>query len=120
MPYWIHAKLKDGASSVGVETAKDALAKLAELEHTRGDRHGLIGHGHTTGDPAGRFKSGPVRSLRLMADREWQRKFEEPISLPDGRALVTLHDADECIANVASSIFDPDGHRQSGRNSLCR
>ena len=34
MPYWIHAKLKDGASSVGVETAKDALAKLAESEHT--------------------------------------------------------------------------------------
>ena len=34
MRYWIHAKLKDGASSVGVETAKDALAKLAESEHT--------------------------------------------------------------------------------------
>ena len=34
MPYWIHAKLKDGASSVGVETAKDALAKLAESEDT--------------------------------------------------------------------------------------
>ena len=34
-----------------------------------------------------------------MADREWQRKFEEPISLPDGRALVTLHDADEYIDN---------------------
>ena len=40
-----------------------------------------------------------------MADREWQRKFEEPISLPDGRARVTLHDAYECIANVASSIL---------------
>ena len=25
MPYWIHVKLKDGAYSVGVETAKDAL-----------------------------------------------------------------------------------------------
>jgi hypothetical protein len=37
MPYWIHAKIKDGAFSVVVETAKDALAKLAELaesEHT--------------------------------------------------------------------------------------
>lgn len=31
MPYWIHAKIKDGAFSVVVETAKDALAKLAEL-----------------------------------------------------------------------------------------
>ena len=37
MPYWIHAKIKGGAFSVVVETAKDALAKLAELgesEHT--------------------------------------------------------------------------------------
>ena len=31
MPYWIQAKVKDGAFSVVVETAKDALAKLAEL-----------------------------------------------------------------------------------------
>jgi hypothetical protein len=28
MPYWIHAKIKDGAFSVVVETAKDALAEL--------------------------------------------------------------------------------------------
>jgi hypothetical protein len=37
MPYWIQAKVNDGAFSVVVETAKDALAKLAELaelEHT--------------------------------------------------------------------------------------
>ena len=33
MAYWIHAKIKDsdGAFSVVVDTAKDALAKLAEL-----------------------------------------------------------------------------------------
>jgi hypothetical protein len=31
MPYWIQAKVKDGAFSVVVKTAKDALAKLAEL-----------------------------------------------------------------------------------------
>jgi hypothetical protein len=31
MPYWINAKIKEGAFSVVVETAKDALAKLAEL-----------------------------------------------------------------------------------------
>ena len=33
MAYWIHAKIKDtdGAFSVVVGTAKDALAKLAEL-----------------------------------------------------------------------------------------
>ena len=34
MPYWIHAKIKDGAFSVVVETAKDALAELGESEHT--------------------------------------------------------------------------------------
>ena len=34
MPYWIQAKVKDGAFSVVVETAKDALAELAESEHT--------------------------------------------------------------------------------------
>jgi hypothetical protein len=28
-----------------------------------------------------------------LAQRGWQRKFEDPISLPDGRALVRLHDA---------------------------
>ena len=34
MPYLIQAKLKDGAFSVVVETAKDALVKLAELAET--------------------------------------------------------------------------------------
>ena len=28
-----------------------------------------------------------------MADKGWQRKFEDPIPLPDGRALITLRDA---------------------------
>jgi hypothetical protein len=31
MPYQVHAKVKGSAFSVLVETAKDALAKLAEL-----------------------------------------------------------------------------------------
>jgi hypothetical protein len=29
----------------------------------------------------------------MAAERGWQRKFEEPILLPTGRTLVTLHDA---------------------------
>lgn len=29
----------------------------------------------------------------MAAERGWQRKFEDPIPLPDGRELVTLHDA---------------------------
>jgi hypothetical protein len=28
-----------------------------------------------------------------VADNGWQRKFENPIPLPDGHKLVTLHDA---------------------------
>jgi hypothetical protein len=40
MPYWIQAKIKEGAFSVVVETAKDALAKLAELTE--------VGHSEVT------------------------------------------------------------------------
>jgi len=32
-----------------------------------------------------------------MADKNWQRKFEDPISLPGGRKLVTLQDAADYI-----------------------
>jgi len=32
-----------------------------------------------------------------MADKGWQRKFENPIPLPDGRKLVTLQDAADYI-----------------------
>ena len=31
VPYWIHAKIKGGAVSVVVDTAKEALAKIEEL-----------------------------------------------------------------------------------------
>jgi hypothetical protein len=32
-----------------------------------------------------------------MAENGWQRKFEDPITLPDGRKLVTLRDAADYI-----------------------
>jgi hypothetical protein len=35
-----------------------------------------------------------------VADNGWQRKFEDPISLSDGRALVTLHDAATYITGL--------------------
>ena len=47
MPYWIHAKVKDSAFSVVVETANDALAKLAELaesEHVEVVAMDLLGN----------------------------------------------------------------------------
>jgi hypothetical protein len=40
------------------------------------------------------------RSVRLMADKGWQRKFEDPIPLPKGRQLVTLKDAADLITGL--------------------
>jgi hypothetical protein len=34
-------------------------------------------------------------------DRGWQRDFEDPIHLPDGRTLVTLHDAATYVTNLS-------------------
>jgi len=33
-----------------------------------------------------------------MTAKGWQRRFDDPIALPDGRELVTLRDASEYIA----------------------
>jgi hypothetical protein len=35
-----------------------------------------------------------------MADKGWQRKFEDPIPLPDGRQLITLKDAADYIMKL--------------------
>jgi hypothetical protein len=35
-----------------------------------------------------------------MAPKGWQRKFEDPIPLPDGHMLITLRDAGDYIANL--------------------
>jgi hypothetical protein len=32
-----------------------------------------------------------------MGDKDWHRKFEDPIPLPDGRTLLTLRDAADYI-----------------------
>ena len=36
----------------------------------------------------------------------WQRKFEDPVLLPDGRKLVTLRDAGDYIANLPKKEAD--------------
>jgi hypothetical protein len=36
----------------------------------------------------------------VAAERGWQREFEDPIELPDGRVLVTLHDAATYITEL--------------------
>jgi hypothetical protein len=35
-----------------------------------------------------------------MAGKGWRRAFEDPIELPDGRVLVTLHDAASFITGL--------------------
>jgi hypothetical protein len=35
-----------------------------------------------------------------MADRGWQRRFDDPVPLPDGRQLVTLRDAGTYITKL--------------------
>jgi hypothetical protein len=37
---------------------------------------------------------------RRVIDRGWQRAFDDPIQLPDGRTLVTLHDAATYITGL--------------------
>jgi hypothetical protein len=41
-----------------------------------------------------------------MADKGWQRKFEDPIPLPDGRKLVTLRDAADYITSLSKEESD--------------
>jgi hypothetical protein len=58
-----------------------------------------------TGGPRARDLPRPAvagrrRAVRLMAAKGWQRRFEDPIALPDGRTLVTLLDAGHFIASL--------------------
>ena len=39
----------------------------------------------------------PIGKKHLVADKGWQRKFEDPIPLPGGRKLVTGRDAADYI-----------------------
>jgi hypothetical protein len=41
-----------------------------------------------------------------MADKGWQRKFEHPIPLLDGRKLVTLRDAADYITSLPKEESD--------------
>jgi hypothetical protein len=41
-----------------------------------------------------------------MADKGWQREFEDPIALPDGRQLLTLKDAADYITKLSKKESD--------------
>jgi len=53
-----------------------------------------------------KYKPPLRRSVRLMADNDWQRKFEDPIALPDGKKLVTLRDAADYITSLPKKESD--------------
>jgi hypothetical protein len=44
--------------------------------------------------------SARAPKLDVVNDRGWQREFEDPIPLPDGRMLVTLGDAGNYITSL--------------------
>lgn len=41
-----------------------------------------------------------------MSDRGWGRPFDDPIILPDGRALATLRDAGLYISGLPKAVHD--------------
>ena len=41
-----------------------------------------------------------------LADRGWQRAFDDPIALPNGRELVTLQDAGHYITKLPKAEHD--------------
>ena len=41
-----------------------------------------------------------------MSERGWQREFDDPIELPDGRSLVTLEDAARYIQRLPNRERD--------------
>ena len=44
--------------------------------------------------------------MAAVADKSWQRKFDDPIPLPDGRVLVALEDAARYIQKLPKKEQD--------------
>ena len=63
-----------------------------------------------------------------MADRGWKRPFDDPISLPRGRRLVTLEDTAACIMKLPKAEQDLEEWQaatrakaeRSGADKICR
>jgi hypothetical protein len=54
------------------------------------------------------------RKRRLVADRAWRRRFDDPIPLPRGRQLVTLEDAGRYIIKFPKA--EHERKRMAGRH----
>ena len=55
-----------------------------------------------------------TKRLPPISNRGWARKFDEPIALPDGRALRTLRDA----GTTSPSFRKPNTRRRNGRAAM--
>jgi hypothetical protein len=55
-----------------------------------------------------------------VSERGWQREFEAPIELPDGRVLVTLRDAATYITGLPKKESRTSGMADSNRSADAR
>ena len=53
-----------------------------------------------------KFTPTGAEMFSLMADKGWQRRFDDPIPLPGGRQLVTLRDAALYITKLPKAEHD--------------
>jgi len=54
-----------------------------------------------------------------VADKGWQRKFEDPIPLPGGRKLITLRDAADYITSLQGIRPGGMADRDRGPQRVC-
>jgi hypothetical protein len=52
------------------------------------------------------LKSNSIRRAGAISNRGWAREFDEPVSLPGGRTLRTLHDAATYITGLPKKESD--------------
>jgi hypothetical protein len=101
VPYWIHANFKDSAFSVVVETAQDALARLAELvESTTWLRR--IGRENSSILQPCKRKPG-FDTKTETAERGWHVKLGGMTRVDDGAPPPSVPKADQFISVSQSS-----------------
>ena len=110
MSYVVHGCINDGALTAIAATAKEAFAIAIEWHVAEGYTDVSIHDGsksYSIREFALAMALQEIASTLVMAndndaraDQGWQRKFEDPILLPDGRALHTLGDAADYIATL--------------------
>jgi hypothetical protein len=118
MPYVVRGCIDDLALTVTAATAKEAFAKAIEWHLAERYTNVSIYDGSKSysihefalamalQEIAATLVMANNNDAGLMADERWQRKFEDPILLSDGRALHTLSDAADYIAALPKEQSD--------------